>query len=147
MFRFVKRSFQFVALCLLLGAGPAQSAGPALAIIAHPSNTLAGITQAEVVHIYLGKTNTFPNGARVSPVDQRLQSPSREKFYAHVVEKTNAEITAHWSKLMFTGMATPPNVLNDDAAVKAWVAGNPEGLGYVDGKVVDGSVKVLLIVP
>ena len=147
MFGFVKAVYRFAALSLLLGAGPVMAAGSALAIIAHPGNPLTGITQEEVVRIYLGKTNTFPNGARVSPVDQRLQSPSREKFYARVMKKTNAEITAHWSKLLFTGMATPPAVLKDDAAVKAWVAGNAEGLGYVSGNVVDGSVKVLLIVP
>lgn len=147
MFRFVKTVFRFAALCLLLGAGPVQAAGSALAIIAHPGNPLTGITQDEVVRIYLGKTNTFPNGAKASPVDQRLQSPSREKFYARVAKITNAEVTAMWSKLLFTGMATPPAVLNDDAAVKAWVAGNPDGLGYVNGDVVDGSVKVLLIVP
>ncbi len=147
MFGFNKIVLRFVSLCLLLCAGYAQADQSALAIIAHPDNRLTGITQDEVARIYLGKTSAFPDGTPARPVDQRLQSPSREKFYARVVKKTNAEITAHWSKLMFTGMATPPNVLNDDAAVKAWVAGNPEGLGYVDGKVVDSSVKVLLIVP
>lgn len=147
MFGFNKIVLRFVSLCLLLCAGHAQAEQSALAIIAHPDNRLTGITQDEVARIYLGKTSAFPDGTPAHPVDQRLQSPSREKFYARVVKKTNAEITAHWSKLMFTGMATPPNVLNDDAAVKAWVAGNPEGLGYVDGKVVDSSVKVLLIVP
>ncbi|HYA38613.1 MAG TPA: phosphate ABC transporter substrate-binding protein [Candidatus Methylomirabilis sp.] len=143
----VKTILRFAALCLLLGASPLRAAETGLAIIAHPGNRLTGITQEEVVRIYLGKTNAFPDGAPVRAVDQRLASPSREKFYAQVVKKTNSEITAYWSKLMFTGMATPPNVLNDDAAVKAWVASHPEGLGYVDSKVVDASVKVLLTVP
>lgn len=143
----VRTILRLAALCLGLGAGAVQAADSALAIIAHPGNPIAGITQEEVAHIYLGKTSTFPDGSRATPVDQPLQSPSRQKFYSRVVKKTNAEVTAHWSKLMFTGMATPPTVLKDDAAVKAWVAGNPEGLGYVEGKIVDASVKILLIVP
>ena len=143
----IKTILRFVALCLLLGASPVRAADSALAIIAHPANKLTSIRQGEVVRIYLGKAKTFPDGTPVRAVDQRLASPSRHKFYAQVVQKTNSEVTAYWSKLMFTGMATPPNVLNDDAAVKAWVASNPDGLGYVDSKAVDGSVKVLLTVP
>lgn len=145
--RAIKTVLRFAALCLWLGAGSAQATNSSLAIIAHPSNRLAGITEEEVVRIYLGKTTSFPDGSHVLPADQQLRSPSREKFYAQVVKKTNAEVTANWSKLLFTGKATPPHVLEDDAAMKAWVAGNPEGLGYVDGKVVDQSVKILLIVP
>ena len=48
---------------------------------------------------------------------------------------------------MFSGKGQPPREVGDDAAVKAWVASNPEAIGYIDGKFVDGSVKVLFIIP
>ena len=121
----VKTILRFAALCLLRGASPVWAADTALAIIAHSGNKLTGITPEAVVRIYLGKINAFPDGTPVHAVDQQLASPSREKFYAEVVKKASSEITAYWSKLMFTGMATPPSVLNDDAAVKAWVASHP----------------------
>ncbi len=63
------------------------------------------------------------------------------------MKKDEGELRAYWSKLMFGGKGQLPRELADDAAVKSFVAGNPDAIGYVDGKVLDSSVKVLLIVP
>jgi ABC-type phosphate transport system substrate-binding protein len=134
-----------VSLLLFLGAASAAQAG--VAIIAHPGNPLAGITQEELARIYLGKTREFPNGAPVTALDLREGNATRSKFYKTVTDKNDAALKAYWSKLLFTGKATPPRELNDDEAVKDWVSKNPDALGYVDGKVLDKSVKVLLIIP
>lgn len=119
----------------------------ALAIIAHPSNPLSGITAEEAERLYLGKTDEFSNGRHATPVDQAAGSTMRTKFYRSVIKKDDAELKAYWSRLVFTGKGQPPRELADDAAVKAFVAGNPDAIGYVDGKFVDSSVKVLLILP
>lgn len=123
------------------------SAQAALAIIAHPSNNLAGITADQTARLFLGKTGEFANGRRAVPVDQTTGTASRGKFYKSVIRKDDGELKAYWSKLLFTGKGQPPRELGDDAAIKAFVASNPEAIGYVDGRFVDGSVKVLLIVP
>ncbi len=131
---------------LLLSAFFSTAAQAGMAIIAHPSNSLAGITAEEAAKIYLGKSASFNNGRSATPVDQTA-GPTRTKFNKQVLDKDEGELKAYWSKLLFTGKGRPPEEVGDDAAVKAWVARHPEGLGYVDGKVVDGSVKVLLILP
>jgi len=64
-----------------------------------------------------------------------------------VIKKDDSALKVYWSKLLFTGKAQPPDEIGDDAAVKKWVATNPDAIGYVDGKFVDSSVKVLLIIP
>ena len=142
---FQKSIFQVVALAFFLSATATAQAG--MAVIAHPSNSLAGISQEQLAKIYLGKTREFSDGKPVVPVDQRQGSALRNKFYKTVTDKDEIAVKAHWSKLLFTGKAQPPQDLGDDDSVKAWVAKNPEGLGYVDGKVLDKSVKVLLILP
>lgn len=119
----------------------------ALAIIVHPGSNLSGIAADEAADIYLAKVGVFANGKRAIPVDQAANSPSRKKFYSSVIKKDDSTLKVYWSKLLFTGKANPPRELVDDAAVKSWVAGNPEAIGYVDGKFVDSSVKVLLIIP
>jgi ABC-type phosphate transport system substrate-binding protein len=130
---------------LLAGAG--LSAQAALAIIAHPSNPLAGISADDAERIYLSKTSEFPNGRRAAPVDQSAGSAARARFCKSVLKRTEDELQVYWSKVMFSGKGQPPREVGDDAAVRAWVAGNPDAIGYIDGKFVDGSVKVLLIVP
>jgi ribosomal protein S3 len=57
------------------------------------------------------------------------------------------EVNRYWAKRKFTGKAKTPKVLVSDREVKEWVARTPEGLGYIDGKSLDNTVKVLLIIP
>lgn len=133
-----------LAASLLVGATAAQAE---LAIIAHPSNPLNSIDQAEVERLYMGKSRSFPGGGTVKPVDQVLGNPMREKFFSAVLEKTEAQVTGYWSRRMFSGKGKPPETLADDLAVKARVASDPSSIGYVSDDTVDSSVKVLLLVP
>ena len=133
-----------LAASLLFGAAGVQAE---LAIIAHPSNPLNSIEPAEVERLYMGKSRTFPGGGSVKPVDQAPGNPMREKFFAAVLDKTEAQVTGYWSRRMFSGKGTPPDTLADDLAVKARVASDPATIGYVREDVVDSSVKVLLLVP
>jgi hypothetical protein len=107
---------------------------------------MAGITADQAVDIP-GKSGVFPNGQRVTPVDQVPSSPARQKFYKTVVKKDGSVLKVYWSKILFTGKGQPPREIGDDAEMKSWIASNPDAIGYVDGKFVDSTVKVLLIVP
>lgn len=130
-----------------LSFGASVVAQAALAIVAHPSNSLSGIRTDDAQRIFLGKTGEFANGRRATPVDQSPGTASRIKFLKIVIQKSEDELKGYWSKLMFSGKGQPPRDVGDDAAVKAWVASNPDAIGYIDGKFVDGSVKVLFIIP
>ena len=119
----------------------------ALAIVAHPSKSVSGISADDAQRIFLGKNGEFANGRRAAPVDQSPGTASRTKFMKSVIHKSEDELKGYWSKRMFSGKGQPPREVGDDAAVKAWVASNPEAIGYIDGKLMDGSVKVLFIIP
>lgn len=133
-----------LAAGLFLGAACAQAE---LAIITHPGNPLNSIEQSEVERIFLGRSRTFPGGGTVKPVDQAPGNAMREKFFASVLNMTEAQVTGYWSRRMFSGKGTPPDTLADDLSVKARVASDPASLGYVREDVVDSSVKVLLLIP
>ena len=135
-----------VMAAAVLSLGSSIAAQAALAIIAHPSNPVSGISADDTQRLFLGKTNEFANGRQAAPVDQTAGA-SRTKFLKSVLQKDEGELKGYWSKLMFSGKGQPPREVGGDAAVKAWVANNPEAIGYIDGKFVDGSVKVLLIIP
>jgi hypothetical protein len=129
-------------LCVVAGSAHAE-----LAVIAHPSLKLVGISKDELGEIYLGRTKSFPNGAWVERVDQDADSAARRQFIKDVLDMDEGSLKSYWAKQIFTGKAKPPQTVGDDEAVKRWVADNAEGLGYIQGKHVDSSVKVLLILP
>ncbi|HLO93975.1 MAG TPA: phosphate ABC transporter substrate-binding protein, partial [Burkholderiaceae bacterium] len=64
-------------------------------------------------------------------------------FYAQVAGRSEAQIKAYWSRMVFTGKGAPPQEVGDGAAVKKLLANNPNLVGYIDAAQVDGSVKVL----
>ncbi len=128
-------------------SGMMNAANAALAIIGNPANPLEGISAADVAMIYLGKSDEFPDGRRAVAVDQYRRSPVRAEFYRKVVGMDPVRLKSYWSKLIFSGRGEPPRAVGGNEAVKRWVARHPDGIGYVDGKALDHTVKVLLIVP
>jgi hypothetical protein len=110
-----------------------------IAIIANTSNS-SSVTVKEVKKIFLGKNDTM------TPVDLSEGNATRNAFYEKVVSKNEAQMKAYWSKMIFSGKATPPESKSDDAGVKVWVASNQKGIGYIDSGSVDDSVKVLLTI-
>ena len=104
------------------------------------------MTADQVAAIFLGKTSTLPSGATAAPADQAEGSAVREQFYTKVTGKSSAQVKAAWSRLVFSGKATPPKELGSSAEVKKFVAGNADAIGYIEKSAVDASVKVVLSV-
>lgn len=93
------------------------------------------MTADEIAGIYLGKSNAL------KPVDNA--GAVRGEFYTKVAGKDEAQVKAIWSKLVFTGKATPPKDLASSGDVVKAVGADPDAIGYVEKSAVDASVKVL----
>ena len=135
-----------IAGVLALHVGVTTAAADVVVIV-NRDNPITTLSKEDAKRIYLGKDKSFPNGEKVRAADQAEGNAARDKFYAAVVEKTDAQIKAYWSQLIFTGKGTPPDMIGGDSAVKKWVAEHKSGIGYVDASAVDGSVKVLMRLP
>ncbi|BBL74932.1 hypothetical protein [Methylomagnum ishizawai] len=129
-------------LALLLG-GFALPALADMAVIAHPGNGLAALSEREARDIFLGRTRLFPNQRFALPLDQA--SPLRAEFYQRLTGRPIEQIDAYWARLLFTGQSSPPPQLPDDAAVLRTVRENQDALGYIDAAHVDATVRVLLM--
>ena len=138
----LKKSLALTMLGIGLALTSATQAD--LAIVVNHDYSGSSITLDQVRDLYHGKSKTLPNGERAKVVDQPSGSNSREQFLARVLEQNESELNRNWSKLIFSGKGRPPEVLESADAVKRWITLNPEGIGYIDSKDVDGTVKVLL---
>jgi len=108
-----------------------------ISVIANKASSTASLSEKQVKKLFLGKDDSM------KPVDQSEGSTIRNDFYTKVAHKDEAKMKAYWSKMIFSGKAVPPESADDDAAVKAWVAKNKNGIGYIDSGSVDDSVKVV----
>ena len=126
------------ALCLLLSTP--VFAGTA--VIINPNNT-SSIDLELVKRIYLGKSKAFPDGSRVIPLTFETGNDLRDTFNKDALGKSEAQYSVFWSKLVFTGRGTPPEMISNEQEMLTLVATNPNTIGFVDESKVDGSVKIV----
>jgi ABC-type phosphate transport system substrate-binding protein len=135
--------FVFMPIVLAVLTLMTSLAQAGVVVIGNPGLGVSSLSADLISDIYLAKTVALPDGTRVKVVDQQEGSSARKTFYSKVIQKDETQLKAYWAKQIFTGKATPPDVMAGDKEVKAWVAGTQGGIGYVDDSVVDGTVKVL----
>lgn len=126
----ISRSMLIAGFALAAAAANAE-----VVVIVSAKSSATTMTADEIANIYLGKSTAM------KPVDNA--TPVRAQFYTQVAGKDEAQVKAIWSKLVFTGKATPPKELASSADVVKAVAGDPNAIGYIDKAAVDGSVKVV----
>ena len=136
-----------IAAKILLSAGLALSACTAYAdvvVVVSAKSSVQGLTADQVSQIFLGKTNTFPDGTVVVPLDQADSAAERNVFYTKITGKDAMQLKSYRSKLIFTGKGQPPKELPGNSEVKKAVASDPAAIGYIDKSAVDSSVRVVL---
>ena len=119
------------------------AASAQVAVVVSPKSPVVTMTADQVSGIFLGKSNTLPTGGTAAPTDLPDSAATRELFYTKVTGKNTAQVKAAWSRLVFSGKATPPKELASSADVKKFVAANPDAIGYIEKSAVDSSVKVV----
>lgn len=133
-----------IAALLLMGMSLSSAALPAdvVAVVSAKSGVVA-LNSGQVADIFLGRTSRFPDGTPAVPIDQNEDSPARERFYTQYTGKSQAQLKAHWSKIIFTGRGQPPRQVASSAEARKAIADNPSAIGYIESSAVDASVKVL----
>jgi ABC-type phosphate transport system substrate-binding protein len=112
-----------------------------IVVIGNKNNLLA-FDSTLLKDIFLGHTHTLSNGRAVLPLDH---GSLRTEFYQKLTSKPIEQINAYWTRILFTGQASPPIVLPDDQAVLSAVSKNKDAIGYIDKKHLNDSVRVLYL--
>jgi len=79
-----------------------------MVLVVHQSNKISHLEKKDVIDIYMGRFKTFPDGNPAQPIDFPASSIEKSVFYQRLVGKSERNINAYWSRLLFSGRATPP---------------------------------------
>ncbi|MBT9502509.1 MAG: hypothetical protein IV092_14795 [Burkholderiaceae bacterium] len=132
-----------VALAALC-ASPATQAQ--VAVVVGAKSPASALNAEQAANLFLGKSAQLPGAGNAVLIDQAESAAVRDQFYTKVAGKSAAQVKAAWSRLVFSGKATPPKEVANSAEVKKLVAANPDAVGYIEKSAVDATVKVLLAV-
>ena len=134
------RYSRYLLGCLMLALP--LSAFSDVAVVVHPSNA-SNFSDKDLKKIFLAKKKKFPAGGRAIVLGQKHGTAIKNKFTKGLLNKSENQLKAYWSRLIFTGKALPPKEIDDDAEMKKLVGANPSLIGYIDAASVDDSVKVV----
>lgn len=132
----------FLALSLLAAPGALAQ----IVIVAGARSPLPELTPEQTEQFYLGRAHTLPDGSVVTLADLPPGS-IRDHFYQQLTRKNASQIRAHWSRMVFTGRALPPQQADSVAELRQWLTAQPNLIGYMPATEADGRVKVLLRLP
>jgi hypothetical protein len=124
------------------------SAGAAAAgfkLVANPGVPVSSLSRAEVSSVFLKKTEKWPNGAPIIPVDQGHDSPLRQAFCRDVHEKSPTMIDAYWQKQVFSGRSSPPLSRAGDGDVISFLKSTAGAIGYVSATADTAGLKEIRI--
>lgn len=146
---FRARVLSALAMMAILGADSALRAVPgdaqtdAVVVIVSSASPVTEISRLLLTDLYTGRASRFPNGTAAVPIDQRPGSADRAEFSESFLGRSEAQIKAHWAKIIFTGRGRPPAEASDGESARRMVARDPRAIGYVDSRLVDTTVRVV----
>ena len=109
-----------------------------IVLIVHPKNSTSQLSRREVIEIFMGRYQIFPNGLMALPVDA---DETRDVFYRALIQKPLSEVNAYWAQLVFSGGKSPPQRVNNCTDVLSIVSNNVNSIGYVYKKYLTPEVK------
>lgn len=136
------KSALFIILTLIsLAWHPTSQAG--LIVVVHKSNPVDALSSREVLDIYMGRFNSYPDGNSVDTTDHPQDSQIREDFYDRLVGKSIPQVNAYWARLLFTGKAEPPLTQSSALDVVQYVQGNTNAIAYLYDTTLSDNLKVV----
>lgn len=128
-----------ILLVILVTSFPASA--DKLVVVVNFDNPTVRLTKSQVIDIYMGKNIAFPDGTSATPVDG--PKGSKQQFYKVLIRRNLSQVNAYWSRIRFTGRATPPFAKTENISVLSYVENNINGIGYLPKSMVTNKVKVV----
>ncbi len=130
-------------ISLLLLASMAGASGEEIAIVVNPDNPVDSISRRQLINLYMGRHQEFPNGRQAIPLDHAPDSAIRRLFYKALTGKTVAQVNAYWARLLFSGRASPPQTVDSSQKILEIINHDPKAIGYIYSSQIVSSVKVI----
>ena len=116
-----------ISATLLSGNNSMGSNTGDIAIIVGRDSPLNTISEREVRRLFLGKSIKLPNGSRATLA---IYEPLKTEFNTQALRRTDAQVSAAWSRLKFSGRNHEPEKFSDLGALLDFVAATPNAVAY-----------------
>jgi ABC-type phosphate transport system substrate-binding protein len=135
----------FALAVLAMGAPTRAVEEPAFVLIVNPDLKVEAVDRAFVAKAYLKKSDEWPDGKVVLPIDLDEHFPARAVFTREVLHKTKSQLRSYWDQQIFSGKGTPPPEASSTAAIVKYVLSHPGAIGYIPAGDSPGGARIVPI--
>jgi ABC-type phosphate transport system substrate-binding protein len=136
------------ALCVP-GVGGFRSASAEspvpIAVVVAKSSPLTNLSLYQLKHIYLGELLTDPDGKRIIPLNQPIQSDDRTAFDAQVLRMSPDQQASYWIDRRIRGLSGSPRTVDSGDLAQRIVARLDGAVAYVPISAVRPDVKIVRV--
>ena len=129
-----------LAILMLLAGYPSGAAEKSIRIIANKDTPINSISINTLSEIYTGTKTKWDNGDKIF-IALLKKGPSHTAFTKEVVGIPHKELTRIWKKAIFTGVGTPPSIVNTETEMIAFVASTKGAIGYISSDTSNENIK------
>jgi hypothetical protein len=138
----VRLLFSILAALATLAFAPAAQAD--YYVVVGEASTVAQLSQQDVLHLFMGRSRSFPDGSPAAPHDL-AGSTQREGFYRVLSGMSLAQVTSYWARLMFSGRSLPPAQLADESALVEKLRADASAIGWLPAPPAARGVRTVLV--
>jgi ABC-type phosphate transport system substrate-binding protein len=134
-----------IALTLLFvtSVGASVNASEELVVVTNHINPVDSMTKSQVIDLFMGRHVAFPDGSKATPIDNKGEEQQRQSFYRSLVNMPIARVNSYWSRIRFTGRATPPHGVDSSTSIAMYIEQNPNAIGYIPRSMLNDKLKVV----
>ena len=117
-----------------------------LAVVVHQDNETDDVSSEQLRRIFTLEQKFWKKGERIYLLLWESGGFQKHIVLEKVYRMSEPDLKRFWINLMFLGEASSfPKTLNSDEAVKRFVRGVPNAIGFIDAGAVDETVKALKV--
>jgi len=122
-----------------------DSADPlGLMIVINPANKVTSMDDDELRRLFTGKSLRFSNGAKVALA---VYTPESAFFNRKLLNMSNGDVSALWSRLNFSGRSKAPRAFESIKELVEYVASTPNALAYIPASAWREGITVIGTLP
>lgn len=115
-------------------------------IVVAKDTAINELSEQHVSNIFLAKTESFPDGSKATPIELK-NHPLKDDFYAAISGKSDSQLSAYWTTLVFTGKGKPPKGYRNAAALIENLLDLNGAITYIPQELVTNEMKVIYRYP
>lgn len=152
LYRQVKHVFKTASVFIvLLSVCPTGTFARAesLYVVANSQTPLDNLSRGDVINIYMGRNRSLPNSGIALPLDIDSNYAEKAKFYKKLIKRDLPEVNSYWTRVMFSGDASPPRQVDTYDDIRELVKNNKGAIAYLPqaelDKFSEGEYKVVYV--